>query len=521
MAHRCKQFPRPVGLAMSVLQTAGGAGMTFGMGLISRSRPTGDPSINIAVYAVSQLVSSIAGLLSVIVLSRLLPPEQYGQYVSVLVLAGLCQTAGFNWLQAAIIRLHPEETDEIGRAEFARAVRVGFVLSAVTVSIAWTIGLGILEVFAATAMLPALIGLAVLLCGAWVWVGSSWNRMTAPPWRFLTAQAVQSLGGLALAIAGLALWPGEVQVPLLALVIASLVAAAVAWFPITGAFPGGQIQPRLRQIWTYGAPLTAVTLANLMLATADRLLVAYSISPAAAGAYAVAAGIAGRSMVLMMLPIAAATRPHIFMELNRSGKDAARAILQRMSGWLIAVGLPLTVVFVCVPRVLASTITVGQLAEQAAEVLPWTGIGALLSALLTFHVGTAFQLERRTDRLLVAVVPAVALNILSNLVLLPRFGIAAAGWTTVVSHMVALALALRLASRRIPFSFSDAVRSSAACVPLALFLQLEFKATPAGLAGMVGGGALLYAVAAVCLDVVDSRNYLIALVRKYRRPPRG
>jgi O-antigen/teichoic acid export membrane protein len=459
----------------------------------------------------------------VIALSRLLSAEQYGQYVSVLVLAGLCQSAGFNWLQSAIIRLHPEETDEIGRAEFARAVRVGFLLSAVAVSIAWTIGLGILEAFTARAMLPAIIGWAVLLCGAWAAVGSSWNRMTAPQWRFLTAQTVQSLGGLVFAVAGLALWPGEVLVPLLALAIASLLAAAVASFPITGSFRGRQIQPRLRQIWTYGAPLTAVTLANLMLATADRLLVAYSISPAAAGAYAVAAGIAGRSMVLLLLPIAAATRPHIFMELNRSGKDAARRMLQRMSGWLVAVGLPLAVVFVCVPRLIASTITVGQLAEQAAEVLPWTGIGALLSALLTFHVATAFQLERRTDRLLVAVVPAVALNIGSNLLLLPRFGIAAAGWTMVVSNIVALALALWMGRRfaRIPFSFSDAFRTSLACIPLALFLQLEFAATPAGFVAMVSGGALLYAVAAIGLNVVDSRKYVFALARKYRRPTRG
>jgi hypothetical protein len=38
---------------------------------------------------------------------------------------------------------------------------------------------------------------------------------------------------------------------------------------------------------------------------------------------------------------------------------------------------------------------------------------------------------------------------------------------------------------------------------------------------MVSGGALLYAVAAIALNVVDSRSYLIALVRKHRRPTRG
>jgi O-antigen/teichoic acid export membrane protein len=480
--------------------------------------------IKIAVYAAGNLIAGAAGLLSVFVLSRLLSAEQYGQYASVLVLVGLCQIAGFNWLQSAIVRLHPEEADEIGRAQFAQAVRLGFVLSAVFVSIAWTIGLGALEAITADKWLPGIGGLSVLLCGAWAAVGQSWIRMTAPPWRFVTARTAQSLGGLAFALAGLALWPGDVLVALLALSIASLLAAAVASFPITGALKGFRpLQPRLRQLWAYGAPLTAVALGTFMLASTDRLLIAYSIGPAAAGAYAVAAGTAVRAMNLILLPIASAIRPQIFMELNHRGRDSAQQILNRMSGWLIAVGLPLTVVFVCAPRSIASAVTVGQLADEAAEVLPWTGIGALLSAFLTLHFATAFQIARRTDRMLLAVVPAAAFNVLSNVVLLPRFGIVAAGWSMVASYVVALVLAIRVASGpvRMAFSFSDAGRTAAACVPLAGFLQLEFHGTAYGFILMMGGGALVYAAGAFALNVVDIRSNLIAVIRKSRRTQRG
>jgi O-antigen/teichoic acid export membrane protein len=49
----------------------------------------------LATYAASNLLSGVASLLSVLVLVRLLPPEQYGEYVTVLVVAALCQTAGF------------------------------------------------------------------------------------------------------------------------------------------------------------------------------------------------------------------------------------------------------------------------------------------------------------------------------------------------------------------------------------------------------------------------------------------
>ena len=445
-------------------------------------------------------------------LSRLLSAEQYGRYATVLVLAAVCQTAGFNWLQSSIIRLHPEEADENGRAQLARAVRIGFVLSAVVVSIAWTIGLAALEPLPVDRSLLGIGGLSVLLSGAWAAVGLSWSRVTARPWRFVTAQALQALGGLALAIAGLAWRPGDTFVVLVAFSIASLLAAAASRLSIAGTLQGfRQILPRLRQIWTYGAPLTAVALAYVILAASDRLLIASSLGPAAAGAYAAASGIAGRALNLLLPPIALAIRPQVFIEFNQGGEGPARRLLNRMSGWLIAVGLPVTILFVCVPRSLASVIIGSQLAGAAAEVLPWTAIGALLSAFLTLHFATAFQIARRPKWMLLAVAPAAAFNVLSNMLLLPRFGIVAAGWSMVASYAIALVLAIRFGNRhfRVPFSFSDALRTAAACVPLVAFLQLEFQRTTSGLILLLGGGALVYAASALALNVVHIRSYLM------------
>ena len=69
----------------------------------------------IAPFALSNLLSGIVSLLSILLFSRLLSAEAYGYYVTMLALAALCQTAGFNWLQSSITRLHPEEADQSGR----------------------------------------------------------------------------------------------------------------------------------------------------------------------------------------------------------------------------------------------------------------------------------------------------------------------------------------------------------------------------------------------------------------------
>jgi O-antigen/teichoic acid export membrane protein len=474
----------------------------------------------LATYAASNLLSGVASLLSVLVLARLLPPEQYGEYVTVLVVATLCQTAGFSWLHSSLIRLHAEETDESGRTRFAAALLIGFSISAVVVVVAWTIGLVVVRQWLVDRTWLGVAGLSVLLSSAWAAIGLGWNRVAARHRRFVAAQAVQAVGGLALAIAGLAWRPGDPLVALAALAVASLLAAAIARFPVhTALRERHEVRRRLREIWAYGAPVTGASLGYMILASSDRLLIAGSLGPAAAGAYGAASGIASRALGLLLPPIAFAIRPQVFLEFSQRGAEPARQLMYRMSGWLIAVGLPVTVLFVCAPGPLALLILGDDLAGAAAEVLPWTVVGAFMSVFLTLHFAMAFQIARRTKWMLLAVAPAAAFDILANVLLLPRFGIVAAGWSIVASHAIALLLAIGFGSRhfRVPFAFSDAWRTAAACAPLVAFLQLEFPRTVSGYILMLGGGALVYAVSAFALNVTNVRSELAALARKFRR----
>ncbi len=481
----------------------------------------GNALISIVPYGVSNLLSAIASLLSIILLSRLLSAEAYGYYATILALTLLCQTAGFNWIQTSIIRLYLDETDQAGRDRFAQAVRVGFGLSAVFVCVAWIIGL-LLYAASPDAALLGIAGLSVLLSRSWAEIGQNWNRVMERPWHFAAAQALQSLGALALAVAGLLWWSGNPIIPLAALVIASLLASAIALTGVGGAAQGfRQLQPRLREMWRYGAPITAVSLAFVILTVSDRLLITSILGPAAAGAYAAAFGIASRALGMLLLPIALATKPQVFIEFNRRGAESTGRFLKRVSAWLIAAGLPITTLLVCAPATLASVIVGHELASGAAKVLPWTAAGALLSSFLTLHFGLAFQIARQTRWMFFAVAPAAAFNVLCNVLLLPRFGIVAAGWSMVASYAMALALTVLFGSRhfRVPFSVSDAFRTAVACAPLVAFLQHGFQPTPSGLSLMLGGGALVYASSALALNVAGSRTHLMQWFGKPEAPP--
>jgi O-antigen/teichoic acid export membrane protein len=124
-------------------------------------------------------------------------------------------------------------------------------------------------------------------------------------------------------------------------------------------------------------------------------------------------------------------------------------------------------------------------------------------------------LRLKTMWMVATVAPPAALNILANFVLLPRFGVIAAGWTSVAGYAAAIALSVGLGRQhfRIPFPRGDLMRALAACLPLAAFLQLPFPAGAAGLALMLAGSGLVYGAGAVAVDLCGIRAALLAARR--------
>jgi O-antigen/teichoic acid export membrane protein len=433
----------------------------------------------------------------------------------VLAVVAVCETAAFSWLQSSITRFYPDETDKAGRAQLATAVRLGFGLSALVISVAWIVALLGLPAFAEAGAV-GVAGMMVLLFRGWASIGQNWSRVMERPWRFATALMVQSAGAVGFTVIGLAWWTDDPVVPLAAAAMASLLASMVAHVQSSRRREQlVQLKSRLRRMWTYGTPIAGVSLLFVMLAASDRLLIASLIGPAAAGAYSAASSIAERAISLLLLPIALAAKPQIFVEYNKGGAEASRRLLKYQSGWLMAAGLPITTLLVCAPETLASIVVGAQLAGMAAEVLPWTGIAALLSCFLSLHFGLAFQIASRTKGMLFAVAPAVALNVVANILLLPAFGVVAAGWSTVAGYSTALLLTIRFGSRhlRVPFSFPDMLRTAAACALLAAFLQLEFSHSLVGVVSMLTGAALIYVVAALAFNAAGSRVILLRWLR--------
>jgi len=430
-------------------------------------------------FALATGAAGLASIASVVLLTRLLGAQGYGLYASLLALALILQNGVFFCLQTSIVRFHARAGAD--PAQLATAVRLAFLAGCGLVALVWPLAVAALARAGVTLDLAA-AGLALLVVRGWLGLAQAWNRVEARPWRYFALEALQAWGALALALLALQLWPHQPAAPLwaaaAAAAAASLGAPSLLLQPMRTAGSGALA----RELVGYGLPLAFVYLAGGALALSDRVLIARFDGAAAAGAYAVAYALTDRAFGLALMPLPVAVKPRLFAAAEARDAETVRRLLERSARWLILLGFPIAAAFVVLRMPLARLAGGPDLAAPAAAVIPLLAIGALLSSLLQLHFAVAFQLRRRTMGMLACLGIAAAANLGANLVLIPRFGMIAAAWTTVGGYAIALLLAVVTGRRhfRIPFSPKLAFATAFLC---ALGIAAFERAAPLGATG--------------------------------------
>ena len=328
-----------------------------------------------------------------------------------------------------------------------------------------------------------------------------------------------SVGGLAIGVA-LALMGAGGAGPLLGLAIAPLAALP---FILPGELRharGGAAEPaRLRSYALYGYPIAASLALTVVLSSTDRFLLALYLDEAAVGAYHASYSIANRTLDMLFLWLGAAGQPALVMALERGGLDQLKVAAREQLSTFLLIGLPAAAGVALVARPLAEVLIGENLRSAAAGVTPWIALSALLFGLTAYYFGQAFTLGKKTKRLLVAMAIPAGLNVILNLILVPRFGLMGAAWATAASFAVGL-LATWLIGRRVmalPIPWESLVRCSIATGVMALVVWRLPSIGGIGelmLDASVGG--LVYAAAALTLNAAGVRDVAARLLNDLR-----
>lgn len=466
-------------------------------------------------YLPANVVQGLAGLLGIVVFTRLLSPEAYGAYALAFSASSLLHTITFTWLEAAMARFYVRE-ETAGRLgeHFATIYRLFLVLGLGFPLIAG--GIVWLMPIMAPVKTAIVAGLVCTPIRSLAKLAQE-HRRAAGRVRASALLDMGQSGGAFLIGAGLAAMGAGGAAPLLG---AGLAAAICLPFVLPEelrlARRGHLERARASDYARYGVPVALSLILSLALATTDRFMLAAFLDPASVGVYHAGYSLSNRTLDVLFIWLGAAGGPAAIAALERGGQRALEAQAREQVSVMVLVCLPAAVGLALVAHPLAQLMVGEGLRAGAARVTPWIAVSGFFAGITTYYFHTAFTLARRTRLLLFAMaIPALA-NLVLTFLLIPRFGLDGAMWATTASYLIgcvaSFALGRTATSLPVPWGLIGQCGIAAGAMALAVRL------VPAtgGLEELIGKaalGAFVYGLVVLALDAGGVRSRCAALVR--------
>lgn len=469
-------------------------------------------------YLPVNVAQGVVGLLTIVIFTRILTPEQYGAYAVGFSVMSLTHTLLFTWTEAAMARFWArasEDGDVAGHmATLYRAwamLAVGFPVVAGLLVWAMPLSLPLKQAIGA--------GLAAILFRSLCKLAQERRRAAGDVSGAALLDIAQTIGAFAIGVA-LALFGAGGAAPLIG--FGAICALCLLWVlpKDLSLLKGGAFEPGRAKIYAaYGLPIALSLILALVIASTDRFLLAAFLDETAVGVYHAGYSLANRTLDVLFIWLGMAGGPAMVMALERGGRPALEAAAKEQSSFMVLLTLPAAVGLALVARPLADVMIGEELREGAAHVVPWIVFGGFFAGLTTYYLHEAFMLGRRTHLLFAAMTIPAAANVGLNLLLIPRFGIDGAMYATAASYLLGAAASFALGRRSMPLPVPVETiwkAGLAAALMAVAVMQVPAIGGIVELLVKAAVGALVYAAAAFALDAGGVRSHGARLLQVVR-----
>lgn len=464
---------------------------------------------DIGKYLPSQIVPGLAGLVLLPIITRLFPPEDYGNYVLVRYMLTIMGTLTVGWLAAAIIRLHSVYSVNNTLHEFVGAM---ILLAAVVIAAVTALGVSVLLVMGAGGSSEVLVlirvGLAVFVSESVFRILTAYLRAERRVGWYSATMAWVNIARLGLGILLVTTFGFGVEGLLWGTLLAIAVIIPVVWRVAIGRFlPRGwtfrSALPIFRKAAGYGLPLIVVQLASLVIMLSDRYVIAWFRDSTEVGIYSAGYIIPQQTVHIIGTMFVMASGPILYKIWDKDGPSVAGGLISRLTRYYLLLAIPAAVGLTVLARDIMRVLT-GPEYQAGYRVVPWVAWSVFLIG-ITNRFSVVLTCAKRTRVIMYCNLFCAALNVGLNMIFVPLFGYVAAAVTTLVSFAVDLALKVTISRRYLTwrYPFGSLARISVAGAAMGGVVYLLGRTLPmsplvtvllAIVAGAVVYGGMLLAV---------------------------
>ncbi|MCP3761335.1 oligosaccharide flippase family protein [Domibacillus sp. A3M-37] len=459
-------------------------------------------------YFIARGMPGVMNFLAIYLYSRLLTPEQYGKYAIILAVAALINSLLLSWLRLGVLRYYPSYSEH-ERKRFLSTVMVAFAAySAVSGLLVFAASL--FGVFDSGYSTIWLLGLCLLWVSGFFEINLEIFRADLSPksygW-FYVSKAV-----LTLTVSLATIWFFHLGAE--ALVVGSIAASLI---PLAVVMPkvwrGLDIRlfdwKMLRELLTYGLPLTLTQTMAFIIDSSDRLLLGWLSGTAAAGLYAVTYDFAQQTIILMMTIVNLAAYPLIIHAMEKGRMAEVKSRMEQNIVYLLAIALPAAGGMTMLSGNLSGLFFGEAYREAASLVIPWIAIVSLVQGFKVFYLDLAFQLSKQTSKQILSVFTGSLLNIVLNVWWIPVYGLKGALAATAAAYAVSSFMSWQLGKAHfsLPFPRKEVFKvvSSTGIMLAALYPVHHIQGVAAFLL-QVAFGAAVYAASMWVFNIQGVRS---------------
>lgn len=408
-----------------------------------------------AKYLPSMVVPAMVGIIAVPIITRLFPPEVYGNYALVTATVTFLSAISIGWVGSSTIRFFPAYKLNGELNKF-----YGLLLKLTISSVGATSILFLIILSSLKTQIPA--NLCFLMCiGVLLFMVSSFRAVFLDLLRakrevvwYSTLSIWMSVAGLGIGIAIVLILHTGVEGLLWGAIISTVIALPLLWKISLGmpSLKGGNIRSRMGwEIAKYGIPAMAINVLAWAQSLSDRYILGFFRGSAEIGIYSVSYAISEQSIFFVVSLFLMASSPIGFHIWESQGVEASREFMKKLTRYYLLVALPAAVGLSILAKPIVHILVAPQY-YQGYMIIPLVAFGAFLVGVAhRFTTGLAYH--KRTDILMLCYLGSVILNIALNFIFIPKYGYMAAAGTTFVSYAFLLLSAIFVSRRFFVWAF--------------------------------------------------------------------
>ncbi|MGG3906090.1 lipopolysaccharide biosynthesis protein [Geobacillus stearothermophilus] len=473
-------------------------------------------------YFLTRGLTGIINFLAIALYTRALSTSDYGEYALIVATVGFINALLFQWIRLVILRFLPKYKKE-GKE---------FLLLGTLFTTYLVILLGI-TLISIVVLLTEIVPVHLVLCIVLLIISQSIFETILELLRSLLYSRIYGILSVSKATISLlvALFLIKMGFGSFGIVIGLLLGSSL---PIIALYVLLKKQERLyelKQLWnfnysllkellSYGLPLTSTLLLSFIMNQSDRLLISWMIGKSEVGVYSVAYDLTQQTIIMLMMVVNLAAYPLCIRALENGGIESAQRQVRESAVALLLIAFPATVGIIALSNSISSSVLGRDFSAGVADIMPIVATSVLIQGMKSYYFDLSFQLGKKTVLQIWPVLFGSIVNIILNLVLIPLYKSEGAVLATLVSYIIAIVLSWKLGKKLFPlvFPFKEFIKIFVSS--MVMMVSLSFwdsdNETFYGLVLKVCLGVGIYFVTIYIFDVWKIRNRIKSFLAQTR-----